>query len=102
MSKANLLQNEDFKEYQKALLQRLENHYVILHGLLSLPSRDINDLQAKMIKMEALKACISEVELIYNLPLESIRSTEPGKDIAKRNGNKFLSVLAKIFSPSIQ
>ena len=98
MSKSNLLQSEDFKEYQKALLQRLEDHYVILHGLLSLPSRSLDDMQVKMIKLEALRAVIAEVELIYNLPLDSIRTTEPGKAVAKKNSHSFLDSMARAFN----
>jgi hypothetical protein len=101
MSKANLIQSEDFKEYQKALLQRLEDHYTILHGLLSMASTSLDAMQTKMIKLEALRAVIAEVELIYNLPLESIKNTEPGKAIAKKNGRSFLSIIARAFGSSV-
>lgn len=73
MSKADLLQNEDFKEYQDDLRKRLDGHIRNLHMIITAPIGTQQESATKLTRMEATTALIVELETIIGLPVSYLR-----------------------------
>lgn len=99
MAKADLIQNEDFRAYQKDLEVRLVEHIKRLHRIIAEPIESIEGSQGKLMRLEATTALIVELETILGLPISYMKKDDEQVAVQKQKGaTKFIQMFRGIFS----
>jgi hypothetical protein len=97
LSKADLLRSDDFLEYQEDLKKRLDAHIRDLHKIISEPIGSFAETETKLLRLEAKRALIVEVELILGIPVGYLKEEE--KPAAQQKGAKtFMEMFRAIFA----
>jgi hypothetical protein len=109
MAKRDLIHNEDFQAYQEDLRKRLENSVANLHAIIMTPSNTFEQIQTKLIKVEAAAAVIAEIELILGFPISYLKGEKENKSNnemierhKKKRKNSILEIFMKVITRSAQ
>jgi hypothetical protein len=100
LSKADLIQNEDFKEYQDDIRKRLDGHIKTLHKILVQPIGTLEESDTKLTRMEATTALIVELETILGLPVSYLKEPERVETEKKKGATVFMDMFKAIFTRS--
>lgn len=95
--KGDIVFLDSYKEYKKLLDARLDAHFATLHAILNSPSATLDEMQAKIIRLEALRAVIAELEQIINLPHTLEKDSPVHQNMLQHNGRSFLNMLKRAF-----
>lgn len=99
MAKADLINSDDFRAYQKDLERRLEDAVKAFHHILIQPASSWDDAKLRLIKLEGARAVIAELELVIALP--STYLPETNKDaqakIKKTLAGRFIDIFRSAF-----
>ena len=97
MSKADLIQNEDFNEYQKDLEARLVAHIRDLHHLLTQPTTTISSENDHLMRLNTKRALIAEMEIILGLPVTYIKKQDVQKAATQKKATQFIDLFRSVF-----
>jgi len=97
LSKADLLRNEDFLAYQEDLKKRLDGHIKDLHRIICEPIGSFTESETKLLRMEATRALIVELETIIGIPVGYLKEEE--RPAAQQKGARtFMEMFRAIFA----
>lgn len=97
MSKADLLQNEDFQEYQADLRKLLDKRIRDLHKILVQPIGTAEESQTKLTRMEATTAIIAEIETIIGIPVSYLKDDQKIAAEKQKGGAGFMEMFRTVF-----
>jgi len=98
LSKADLLQSDDFREYQDDLRKRLDMHVRNLHKIITQPIGSLDESETKLTRMEATTALIVEVETILGIPVSYLKQPEQVEQEKKKGAATFMEMFRAIFA----
>jgi hypothetical protein len=105
MAKRDLIHNEDFQEYQEDLRKRLEMAVTNLHAIIMTPTQSFDQIQTKLIKVEAQAAVIAEIELILGFPISYLKGDKENKVVQemvvrekRKRKNRILEIFQKVMT----